>query len=277
MVIRTRCPYEVLGITRTATPSEIKSAYRQKAKQHHPDLGGSEEAIKRVNLAWEVLGDPAKKQNYDQQQAAPRQSSSDTYAWSRAPGPSRRSSRRSASTAGTSRGYESVSRTTFRDICTCGCRGYPLGRMSWKIELSQYGTCPARKLRKRCGFYYSDSGGYVSEDGAKAQRWARRNEARRDPEAAEKARKENDRARGKARRDAANAERDAKKKKKEEVRIRNGEDPLSPAEARRRGLKHYRSKPCKYGHDSLRDLKGNCLRCRELERLQRASENRAKA
>ena len=51
--------------------------------------------------------------------------------------------------------------------------------------------------------------------------------------------------------------------------------PLSPAEARSRGLKHYRRKPCKYGHDSLRDLKGNCLRCREFESLQRASENRA--
>ena len=277
MAMRTGCNYEVLGIIRTATPSEIKSAHRQKAKQHHPDLGGSEEAIKRVNLAWEVLGDPAKKQNYDLREAPHRQSPSDTYAWSRPPDPSRRSTRGADSTAGTSRGYESVSKTTFRDICTCGCRGYPFGSMSWKIDLSQYGTCPARKLRKRCGFYYSDSGGYVSEDGAKTQRWARRNEARRDPEAAEKARNEKDRVRSKSRRDAANAERDAKKKKEEETRIRNGEDPLSPAEARRRGLKHYRSKSCKYGHDSLRDLKGNCLRCRELESLQRASENRANA
>ena len=179
MDIRNGCHYEVLGIPRTATPSEIKSAYRQKAKQHHPDLGGSEEEVKKVNLAWEILGDPATKQNYDLQQAPSGQPRSDAYSWSRTHGPSRRSTRRSASTAGSTRAYESVGKTTFRDICVCGCRGYPLGRMSWKIDLYEYSTCPARKLRKRCGFYYNDSGAYVSEDGAKTQRWARRNEAPR--------------------------------------------------------------------------------------------------
>ena len=147
--------------------------------------------------------------------------------------------------------------------------------MSWRIDLSEYSMCPARKLRKRCGFYYSDSGAYVSWDGAKTARWTRRNEARKDPEASKKAKQANDRARSQARRGAAKAEREARQRREEEVRIRNREIPLSPAEARRRGLSYYRGKSCKYGHDSLRDLNSNCMRCRELERLKRVSQKLA--
>lgn len=227
-----------------------------------------------MRLAWEVLGDPGKKQTYDLQQAPSRQYSA-TNTWSRAPRPSWGSTRRSASTAGTSSGYESVRKTTFREICTCGCRGYPFTHVSWRIDFSEYSTCPARKLRKRCGFYYSDSGAYVSWDGAKTARWTRRNEARKDPEAAKKAKQAKDRASSQARREAAQAEREANQRREEEVRIRNREAPLSPAEARRRGLSYYRGKPYKYGHDSMRDLNSNCLRCRELERLKRASQKLA--
>ena len=279
--------YEVLGISRSATFLEIKSAYRQKAKQHHPDLGGSEEEIKQVNHAWEILGDPVKKQAYDLLPDPSRQwstssnsktsswsawQSSATNAWSRTTDSSERSSRASTSNAGSSRAYESVHKTTFREICTCGCRGYPMTHVTWRIDFSRYSTCPARNLRKRCGFYYSDSGTYVSWNAAKTASWTRRKEARRNPEAAKKAK----RAIEKAKREAAKATRKAIQQKEEEARIKNREEPLSAAEARRRGLKFYRGTRCKYGHDSLRDLKSNCLRCRELEKLKKASINRSR-
>lgn len=59
--------YDVLGITRTASQDEIKKAFRKKAHQFHPDKsGGDEEAFKRVNEAYQVLGDEQKRSQYDQ-------------------------------------------------------------------------------------------------------------------------------------------------------------------------------------------------------------------
>jgi hypothetical protein len=80
----------------------------------------------------------------------------------------------------------------------------------------------------------------------------------------------------KAKREPAKATRKVIQKKEEEAKIKNREEPLSAAEARRRGLKFYRGTRCNYGHDSLRDLKSNCLRCRELEKLKKASINRSR-
>ncbi|HTK87042.1 MAG TPA: DnaJ C-terminal domain-containing protein [Nitrospiraceae bacterium] len=63
--------YAVLGLSRTATPDEIKKAYRRLARQYHPDLhGGSKKAdmekkFKELNEANEVLGDPDKRKKYD--------------------------------------------------------------------------------------------------------------------------------------------------------------------------------------------------------------------
>jgi DnaJ-class molecular chaperone len=63
--------YAVLGLPRTATPEEIKKAYRRLARQYHPDLhGGSKKAdmekkFKELNEANEVLGDPDKRKKYD--------------------------------------------------------------------------------------------------------------------------------------------------------------------------------------------------------------------
>jgi DnaJ-class molecular chaperone len=60
-----RDPYEILGVSRTATADEIKSAYRKLAKKYHPDLGGDPEKFKEINQANDILSDPDKKAHYD--------------------------------------------------------------------------------------------------------------------------------------------------------------------------------------------------------------------
>lgn len=62
--------YKVLGVSKTATPEEIRSAFRKKAREHHPDVAKDKvkgaEKFKEVNEAYEVLSDPAKRAKYDQ-------------------------------------------------------------------------------------------------------------------------------------------------------------------------------------------------------------------
>lgn len=60
--------YEVLGISRTASQDEIKSAFRNLARQYHPDVNKSpdaEEKFKEINEAFMVLSDPEKRSIYD--------------------------------------------------------------------------------------------------------------------------------------------------------------------------------------------------------------------
>lgn len=61
--------YNILGVGRNATQDEIKKAYRTLAKKYHPDRNPSdkaaEEKLKTINAAYEVLGDPEKRANYD--------------------------------------------------------------------------------------------------------------------------------------------------------------------------------------------------------------------
>lgn len=61
--------YEVLGIKKGASESEIKSAFRKKAMQYHPDKNPgdkeAEEKFKEVNEAYSILSDPDKKDKYD--------------------------------------------------------------------------------------------------------------------------------------------------------------------------------------------------------------------
>jgi molecular chaperone DnaJ len=62
--------YKVLGVSRSASADEIKSAYRKLAKQYHPDLNKNSaeaaEKFKEINQAYEVLSDSTQKSNYDQ-------------------------------------------------------------------------------------------------------------------------------------------------------------------------------------------------------------------
>lgn len=62
--------YEILGVNRSATPEEIKKAYRQMARKHHPDVNKDDpnatEKFKEINEAYEVLSDQQKRAAYDQ-------------------------------------------------------------------------------------------------------------------------------------------------------------------------------------------------------------------
>jgi DnaJ-class molecular chaperone len=63
-----RDPYEVLGVSRTASESEIKSAFRKLAKKHHPDQNRDPKAKERfaeVNSAYEIAGDKEKRRQFD--------------------------------------------------------------------------------------------------------------------------------------------------------------------------------------------------------------------
>lgn len=64
-----RDPYEVLGVPRTATAEEIQKAYRKLSKKYHPDRNPGDKqadaAYKEVQEAYDILGDPTKRANYD--------------------------------------------------------------------------------------------------------------------------------------------------------------------------------------------------------------------
>jgi curved DNA-binding protein CbpA len=65
--------YGVLGVSSGATKEEIDKAYRSEARKRHPDGGGSEEDMKSLNEAREVLGDAATREAYDSERQPPPQ------------------------------------------------------------------------------------------------------------------------------------------------------------------------------------------------------------
>jgi DnaJ-class molecular chaperone len=70
-----RDPYDVLGVPKSASPADIKKAYRQLAKKYHPDRNKDDakakERFAEINSAYEIVGDEAKKAQYDRGEIGP--------------------------------------------------------------------------------------------------------------------------------------------------------------------------------------------------------------
>ena len=64
-------PYSILGVSKTSTDSEIKSAYRKLAKQSHPDAGGDKNRFAEVSNAYNQIKDADSRQNFENQQFDP--------------------------------------------------------------------------------------------------------------------------------------------------------------------------------------------------------------
>jgi len=58
-------PYSILGVSPNADSAEIKSAYRQLAKQHHPDKGGDDKMFAEINAAYDSVKTTEARQNFD--------------------------------------------------------------------------------------------------------------------------------------------------------------------------------------------------------------------
>jgi len=57
--------YQILGISKGASPDEIKKAYYKLAHKFHPDKGGDEKKFKEINEAYQILSDKEKRSQYD--------------------------------------------------------------------------------------------------------------------------------------------------------------------------------------------------------------------
>jgi molecular chaperone DnaJ len=58
-------PYEVLGVSISATTDDLRRAYRLRLRQTHPDTGGNAARFHEVQLAWALIGDPVHRAAYD--------------------------------------------------------------------------------------------------------------------------------------------------------------------------------------------------------------------
>jgi len=77
-------PYEVLGVSASATQDDLRKAYRRLMRETHPDLGGSAKRFTAVQLAWERVGTEADRAAYDRGRNVPTASADDDdeHTWS---------------------------------------------------------------------------------------------------------------------------------------------------------------------------------------------------
>jgi curved DNA-binding protein len=70
MAVQYKDYYATLGVSKTASQDEVRKAFRQLARKHHPDVAKdkktAEAKFKEINEAYEVLGDPEKRKRYDE-------------------------------------------------------------------------------------------------------------------------------------------------------------------------------------------------------------------
>lgn len=80
--------YALLGVPADASTAEIKRAYRRLVRQHHPDLNAQaqDSQIKRLNEAYEVLGNPKKRAAYDKQRGRRHASRGPRMTWAEGAG-----------------------------------------------------------------------------------------------------------------------------------------------------------------------------------------------
>ncbi len=70
--------YRILGVEKDSSPSEIKKAFRAKAKKNHPDKDGSPEEFQKIKQAYDVLSDPEKRKEYNETGLSPINSNKDS-------------------------------------------------------------------------------------------------------------------------------------------------------------------------------------------------------
>ena len=76
--------YATLGLHRRCTDAQIRAAYRTLAKQHHPDVNGgartAQARTQELNAAYEILSDPARRTEYDEEISSAKKSDAPTFA-----------------------------------------------------------------------------------------------------------------------------------------------------------------------------------------------------
>jgi molecular chaperone DnaJ len=80
--------YGILGVKETASPEEVQEAYRRLVKQYHPDRSGADTAgqFRAVQEAWETLGNPERRREYDRRRRPQRSFAVGGPRWQRTPG-----------------------------------------------------------------------------------------------------------------------------------------------------------------------------------------------